>query len=94
MPESRLAKIVRELLEDIATDVVEERVVSYIIKELRLGRPLPEILKDPYVKNRVNEEQLRDLLQNKELIEAVEQELAETLGRDIRFGRGEETGTK
>ncbi|MDI6891628.1 MAG: hypothetical protein QMD08_01315 [Actinomycetota bacterium] len=86
MPESRLRVIVRKFLEDLSTDVVEERVVNYIIRELHLGRSLSTILKDPYVRNRIDEERLGHILGNSEIIGAVEEELKEAFATlDFRF---------
>jgi anaerobic ribonucleoside-triphosphate reductase len=79
LPESRIKKLIKELLEDLSEDIIEERVVNYIIRELRMGRPISEVLEDPYIKNRVSDEKLGELLQNKELISTVERELAHTL---------------
>ncbi len=78
MPQS-LRDVIRQLLEDIGSDVVEERVVNYIVRELRLHRPISEILNDPYVKNRIREDRLGELLQSKELLAAVERELSESM---------------
>ncbi|MHB0977614.1 MAG: hypothetical protein ACYC1U_10585 [Candidatus Aquicultorales bacterium] len=86
MTESRLLAIIKELLEDLTQDIVEERVVGYIVKELEMGRTLTEVLKDPYISNRVDENKLSELLQNKEIILTVEQELSNALKRDFRFG--------
>ncbi|MCL5292141.1 MAG: hypothetical protein M1548_06385 [Actinobacteria bacterium] len=86
MTESKLLQIIRELLEDLTQDIVEERVVAYIVKELQMGRSLGDVLKDPYVSNRFDEEKIGELLQNKEILFTVEKELGNALSRDFRFG--------
>lgn len=83
MPESRLRKIVQQFLEDVATDVVEERVVDYIVREVHAGRQLAGVLQDPYVRNRLTEERLAHILENKEIIESVQKEMA------LAFEKGE-----
>ncbi len=83
MAESRLRKIVEQFLEDVATDVVEERVVDYIVREVHAGRKLAAVLEDPYVRNRLTEERLAHILENKEIIETVQQEMS------LAFERGE-----
>lgn len=86
MTESRLLQIIQQFLEEFAQDIMEERVVAYIVKELQLGRSLTEILRDPYISNRIDENRLGELLQNKEILFTVEQELNSVLSRDFHFG--------
>lgn len=88
MSESKLIRLIRELLEDLSQDIVEERVVAYIVKELEMGRSLPMVLKDPYISNRIDEDKLGELLQNKEILLTVERELRNSLEKDFRFGEG------
>lgn len=88
MAESKLIRLIRELLEDLSQDIVEERVVAYIVKELEMGRSLPAVLKDPYISNRIDEDKLGELLQNKEILLTVERELRNSLEKDFRFGEG------
>ncbi|MBC7266277.1 MAG: hypothetical protein QMD76_07240 [Anaerosomatales bacterium] len=63
-------------LEELAADVVEERVVEYIVREVHNGRKLTDVLSDPYVKNRLNEEKLAHVLENPEVASALEEEIA------------------
>ncbi len=50
---------------------IEERLAQYVIREHKSGRPLAEILDDPYVKNRTTPEQVARLLDRPDLIHAV-----------------------
>jgi hypothetical protein len=50
---------------------IEERLAQYVIREHKSGRPLDEILEDPYVKNRATPEQVERLLDRPDLIHAV-----------------------
>ena len=52
----------------------EDRIAAYLIREHRRGRPLDEILEDPYIRNRTTESQRARLLDRPEVIQA--------LGRD------------
>jgi hypothetical protein len=52
----------------------EDRIAAYLIREHRRGRPLDEILEDPYIRNRTTESQRARLLDRPEVIHA--------LGRD------------
>ena len=49
----------------------EERVAAYVIREHERGRPLAEILEDPYVRNRTTPQQRERLLDRPELIRAI-----------------------
>jgi ribosomal protein L17 len=66
----------REFMDDLATDAVEERVIEYVIREVHNGRRLSEALADPYVKNRLSEERLAHVLENPEVVEALEEQIA------------------
>lgn len=48
-----------------------DRVAAYLIREHERGRSLSEILKDPYVRNRVTPEEQARLLDRPELIRAL-----------------------
>ena len=49
----------------------EDRVAAYVIREHERGRPLAEILDDPYVKNRTTSQERERLLDRPELIRAI-----------------------
>jgi hypothetical protein len=49
----------------------EERVAAYIIREHERGRPLSEILDDPYIRNRTTPHERERLLDRPELIRAL-----------------------
>lgn len=85
MPEKKLAEIIARFFEEMTEDVLEERVVQYIIRELKKGRRLNTILRDPYVTNRIPEERISKILANKELIEALEQEIQKTFEQDLNI---------
>lgn len=66
----------QEFMNDLATDAVEERVVEYVVREVHNGRRLSEALRDPYVKNRLSDEKLAQVLENPEIISALEEQIA------------------
>jgi hypothetical protein len=70
-----LRAAIKKILEDASINVAEERVLHYIVRELHQGRNINAILNDPYVRNRVNETQLDKVLENQEVLHAVEEEL-------------------
>jgi hypothetical protein len=49
----------------------EERIAQYVIREHRRGRPLDQIVADPYVTNRCTNEQVQRLLERPEVIHAI-----------------------
>ncbi len=73
---SSIADKVKMFLDDLATDAIEERVVDYVIREVRNGRKLTEALQDPYVKNRLSPERLEKVLENPEVMKALEDQIA------------------
>jgi hypothetical protein len=73
--ESKLAESLRKFLNEMATDAVEERVIDYVIREVRNGRKLADALSDPYVRNRLSGEKLARVLSNPEVIAAIESEI-------------------
>jgi hypothetical protein len=76
----------KEFMDDLATDVVEERVVDYAIREVRNGRKLAEVLQDPYVKNRLSDEKVAHVLETPELVTVVEEQISEAFRtRDFGF---------
>ena len=54
-----------------ATSSTEERLAAYVIREHERGRPLAEILGDPYVENRTTPEQRARLLDRPEVVHAL-----------------------
>jgi hypothetical protein len=49
----------------------DERVAAYIVREHERGRPLSEILEDPYVRNRCTPQELGRLLERPEIVHAL-----------------------
>jgi hypothetical protein len=49
----------------------EQFLARYVIREVRRGRPLAEVVADPYVVNRSTTEERARLLERPELVEAV-----------------------
>ncbi|HYX89857.1 MAG TPA: hypothetical protein VE753_10850 [Gaiellaceae bacterium] len=54
-----------------ARSAKEERVAAYLIREHERGRPLAEILEDPYLRNRCSRDELSRLLERPEVIRAL-----------------------
>jgi hypothetical protein len=49
----------------------EERMAQYVIREHHRGRPLAEVLDDPYVRNRCTPSQVQRLLDRPEVVHAL-----------------------
>lgn len=82
-----IAERVKALLDELATDEAEQRVVEYVIREVHNGRRLTEVLNDPYVRNRLSEERLQHVLENPEVVIALEEQITESFEkREFGFG--------
>jgi hypothetical protein len=57
----------------------EERVAAYVIREHERGRPLSEILEDPYVRNRYSKEELARMLERPEVVRALGKTVVEAV---------------
>ena len=57
-------------------DSRNDRLAAYIIREHSLGRPIEEIIDDPYLKNRVSREHIERLLERPDVIHAVTEDTA------------------
>lgn len=69
---------------DITSDVMEERVVEYVVREVHKGRRLMEVIEDPYVRNRFDEGKRDEIFENPEIAEALEREIRETMSNQAK----------
>jgi len=77
---------IQKFFGDMATDPVEERVVEYVVREVHNGRRLMEVIEDPYVRNRLSEEKRNEVLENTEIVDALEAEIRESMTKpDLGF---------
>ena len=68
----RLWELLRNPFSFLSTrSAKEERVAAYLLREHERGRPLAEIVDDPYVRNRCSREELARLLERPEVIRAL-----------------------
>jgi hypothetical protein len=72
---SSINERIKQLFQDMATDPVEERVIEYVIREVHNGRRLMDVITDPFVRNRLSEEKVQVVLENPEVIDALEHEI-------------------
>jgi predicted transcriptional regulator len=72
---SSMNERIKQLLEDLTSDPVEERVVEYVIREVNNGRSLMEVINDPYVRNRLSDEKREEILANPDVLDALEHEI-------------------
>ena len=61
-----------------------DSLAAYVIREHRSGRPLDEILEDPYLKNRATDEQRLRLLERPDVIRAVGEDVANMTAEQVR----------
>lgn len=82
-----IAERVKALLDELANDEAEQRVVEYVIREVHNGRRFTEVLEDPYVRNRLSEERVRHVMENPEVVNALEEEITSSFHkRELGFG--------
>jgi hypothetical protein len=62
-----------------ARSSIEDRVAAYVIREHGRGRSLHEILDDPFVRNRLSEEQRKRLLDRHDVIHAIGRDVIESM---------------
>ncbi|NLE11281.1 MAG: hypothetical protein GX630_07210 [Actinobacteria bacterium] len=60
---------------DLSVSVRGERVIRYIVKQLRFGRPIDEILGDTYLIAQTSPVQRAELLENPAVIRVIEEEI-------------------
>jgi xanthine/CO dehydrogenase XdhC/CoxF family maturation factor len=70
---------VNQFFADITTDAEQERVIEYVIREVHKGRRLMEVIDDPYVRNRMNDDRRAEVFESPEVIEALEAEIRQTM---------------
>lgn len=81
-----IAERVKALLDELATDEAEQRVVEYVVREVNNGRRLRDVLLDPYVRNRLSDERVRHVMENPEVVVALEEQISESFEkRDFGF---------
>jgi hypothetical protein len=57
----------------------EERLAAYIIREHARGRPLREILEDPYIRNRAAGQELGRVLERPDVIHAIGEDVVRSV---------------
>ena len=61
-----------------ARSSAEDRIAQYVIREHERGRPLAEILEDPYIKNRTTPQERARLLDRPEVVRALGHDVVES----------------
>jgi hypothetical protein len=56
---------------------IDDALAAYVIREHKAGRPIDDIVEDPYLKNRLTDEGRLRLLERADVIEAVRAHTAE-----------------
>ncbi len=72
---------IAKFFEEMSTDALEERVIEYVVREVHKGRRLTEVIDDPYVRNRLNDSKREEILENTEIVDAIEREIRESFQR-------------
>ena len=67
---------IRKFLQELAENPLEDRIVEYVVREVRNGRKLADALADPYVRNRLSDERVQHVLENPEIVAVIEQQIS------------------
>jgi hypothetical protein len=73
--EETVVRGIEKRFRDLSVNVRGERVIRYIIKQLRLERHIDSILEDPYLTAHTSAVERAELLQNPAVIKAIEEEI-------------------
>ena len=75
---SRLGNLFRNPFSFLfTTKGAEDRVAAYVIREHDRGRSMDDILDDPFVVNRVSEQEIKRVLERPEVVKAIGGDIAE-----------------
>lgn len=78
----------KKFFEELTSDPIEERVIEYVIREVHNGRHLMEVMDDPYVRNRLTDAKREEVLENSEVVDALEAEMRTAFrNTDIGFSK-------
>ena len=80
---------IQKRFRDFSVDVREERVIRYIVKQVRLGRHINDIMADAYLVEHTSDPSRASLLQNPAVLKAVEEEIRHQFA-DLRSVTGPE----
>jgi hypothetical protein len=72
---SSINERLKQFFADLTSDPIEERVIEYVIREVHNGRHLMEVMNDPYVRNRLTDAKRAEVLENPEVMDALEEEI-------------------
>lgn len=67
----------KSFVESFNDNNIEDTVVDYILKQIDEGKILSDILDSPFVKNRLNESQRDQILNNPDIAQATLEEVKE-----------------
>ncbi|HEY5528669.1 MAG TPA: hypothetical protein VIL51_04365 [Thermoleophilia bacterium] len=60
---------------DLSVDVREERIIRFIVKQLRQGRAFDDVMADPYIVSHTTETTRARLLQHPSVLKGIEVEI-------------------
>ena len=61
----------------------EDRIAQYVIREHERGRPLADILDDPYIRNRTTESERKRLLDRPEVVRSLGHDVVERAKTEV-----------
>jgi hypothetical protein len=70
-----VGKGIERRFRDLSVDVREERLVRYIVHQVKNGRHINDIIDDPYVTAHFDETARRRILENPKVIKGIEEQI-------------------
>lgn len=84
----RVVAGIHRFFEEQAFHVTDERVIRYIVEELRRGRSFDEVIQDPYVVNHTDSEARAHLLESPRVLHGIEEQICLEFEDYERASRG------
>jgi hypothetical protein len=82
---------IREEVDRLVNDrgAQHKRLIEYVVRQVKAKRPLADVLEDPYVVNRSTPLERRALLEEPEIVDAVSDDVIQSLRRQLEALVGE-----
>ena len=90
--EEPVVRGIQKRFRDLSVDVREERVIRYIVKQLRLGRGIDDIMADTYLADHTGDVTRANMLQHPAVLKAIEEEIRQQFAdyRSVTGSGGED----
>lgn len=84
----RVVAGIHRFFEEQSLHVTDERVIRYIVEELRTGRGFDAVMQDPYVVNHTDSDSRAHLLESPRVLHGIEEQICAEFDDYERATRG------